>query len=202
MIRYPNDVGKINLNDSEYGKSVLQRMTYTRRKGATYKVALPDGIRKENELLFHHQIVEKIEHYDILDSLIVNFDQKPTKYVPVASVALAKQNSKQLCIEGSQGKRSITATFTITMDETFLGLQLIYGGKTNQGLPRYQFPKNFLLSVNSKHYSNEKESLKLINKIVLPYVTEERQRLVKPNQKALVIFNVFKGQITDKVLRR
>ena len=43
MIRYPNEVGKINLNDSEYGKSVLQRMNYTRRKGTTSKVALTDG---------------------------------------------------------------------------------------------------------------------------------------------------------------
>ena len=57
MIRYPNEVGKINLNDSEYGKSVLQRMNYTRQKGTTSKVAMPDGIRKENELLLHHQIV-------------------------------------------------------------------------------------------------------------------------------------------------
>ena len=62
--------------------------------------------------------------------------------------------------------------------------------------------KGFSLNVNQKHYRNEKESLKLINEIVLPYVTEERQRLIKPNQKALVIFDVFKGQITDKVLSR
>ena len=124
------------------------------------------------------------------------------KYVPVASTALAKQNSKQVSIKGSDDKRSITATFTITMDGKFLGLQLIYGRKTNQSLTRYQFPKDFSLSVNPKHYSNEKESLKLIDKIVLSYVTKGRQRLVKPNQKALVIFDVFKVQITDKVLSR
>ena len=193
MIRYPSEVGKINLNDSEYGKSVLQRMNYTRRKGTTSKVALPDGIRKENELLFHHQIVEKVERYDIPDSLILNFDQTPSKYVPVASTTLAKRNSKQVCIKGSDDKRSITATFTITMDGKFLGLQLIYGGKTNQSLPRYQFPTDFSLSVNPKRYRNEKKSLKLIDEIILPYVTEERQRLVKPNQKALVIFDVLKS---------
>ena len=39
-----------------------------------------------------------------------------------------------------------------------------------------------------------------MGEIVLLYVTEERQRLVKPNQKALVIFDVLKSQITDKVL--
>ena len=171
MIRYPNKVGKINLNDSEYGKSVLQRMNYARRKGTTSKVALPDGISKENELLFHHQIVEKVERYDIPDSLILNFNQTPSKYVPVASKTLAKRNSKQVCIKGSDDKRLITTTFNITMDGKFLGLQL--------SLLRYEFQKDFSLSVNPKHYSNEKESLKSIDKIVLPYVTEKRQSRIK-----------------------
>ena len=161
-------------------------MNYTRRKGTTSKVALPHGIRKENELLFHYQIVEKVERYDIPDSLILNFDQTPSKYVPVAFKTLAKRNSKQVYIKGTDDKRSITATFTITMDGRFLGLQLIYGGETNQSLPRHQFPKDFSLSVNPKHYSNEKESLKLIDEIVLPYVTKERQRLVKRNQQLLL----------------
>ena len=144
MIRYPSEVGKINLNDSEYGKSVLQRINYTRRKETTSKVALPDGIRKEIELLFHHQIVEKVERYDIPDSLILNFDQTPSKYVPVASTTLATRNSKQVCIKGSDDKRSITATFTITKDGKFLGLQLIYGGKTNHKVfLGINFPKIF-----------------------------------------------------------
>ena len=34
----------------------------------------------------------------------------------------------------------------------------------------------------------------------MPYVNSERQRLLKPNQKAIVIFDVFRGQITDDVL--
>ena len=144
MIRYPSEVGKINLNDSEYGKSVLQRINYTRRKETTSKVALPDGIRKEIELLFHHRIVEKVERYDIPDSLILNFDQTPSKYVPVASTTLATRNSKQVCIKGSDDKRSITATFTITKDGKFLGLQLIYGGKTNHKVfLGINFPKIF-----------------------------------------------------------
>ena len=88
LIRYPNEIGKINLDDSEYGKSLLQRMNYTRRKATTSKVKLPDGIRKESELLF--------EKYNIPYSLIVNFDQTPSKYIPVASTMIAKRNSKQV----------------------------------------------------------------------------------------------------------
>ena len=59
---------------------------------------------------------------------------------------------------------------------------------------------NFQKSVNQKHYSNEKELLKLFDEIILPYINSERQRLLKPNQKAIVIFDVFRGQITDDVL--
>ena len=87
--------------------------------------------------------MEKVERYDIPDSIILSFDQTPSKYVPVLSTTLAKRNSKQVCLEESDDKRSITATFAITMDGKFLGMQLIYGGKTNQSLPRSQFTKIF-----------------------------------------------------------
>ena len=114
------------------------------------------GLRKEAELLFHHQIVERVEVNQIPNSLVLNFDETPSKYVSVSITTLAKQNSKQVLIKASDDKRSITTTFTITLDGKFLGMQLIYGGKTNQSLPRYQFPKEFSISVNKKHYSNEK----------------------------------------------
>lgn len=90
----------------------------------------------------------------------------------------------------------------LQLDGKFLGMQLIYGGKTDQSLPRFKFPQNFSLSVNKKHYSNEQESLKLIDEIIVPYVNKERNRMQRPDQKALVIFDVFRGQVTDKVLKK
>ena len=71
-------------------------------------------------------------------------------------------------MKGLDDKRSITATFTITLDWKFLGMHLIYSSKTKQTLPHYQFPIEFSLSVNKKHCSNEKESMKLIEEIMLP----------------------------------
>ena len=81
----------------------------------------------------------------------------------------------------SDGKRAITATFTITLDGKFFGMQLIYKGKTVQSLPQFRFPQEFTLSENKKHYSNEAESIKLIEEIILSYVKEERKRLSKPD---------------------
>ena len=85
------------------------------------------------------------------------------------------------------------------MGDKFLGMKLIYGVKTVQSLPRFKFPLEFSLSVNKKHYSNEAKSIKLIEEITLPYVMEERKMLSKLDQAALVIFDVFRGQITDEV---
>ena len=120
--------------------------------------------------------------------------------MPVSTTALAKRNSKQVRIKGSYDKRAITATFTITLGGKLLGMQLIYRGKTVQSLSRFKFPQEFSLSVNKKHYSNEVESIKLIEEIILSYVKEERKRLSKPDQADLVIFDVFRGQITEDVL--
>ena len=66
-------------------------------------------------------------------------------------------------------------------------MQLIYGGKTSKSLPRVEFPDSFTLSVNEKHYSNEQESLKLLDEVIIPYVTSEREKLQLPIQPALFI---------------
>ena len=43
-------------------------------------------------------------------------------------------------------------------------------GKTQRSLPRVKLPDSFSLSVNEKHFSNTQEPLKLIDKIITPYV--------------------------------
>ena len=44
------------------------------------------------------------------------------------------------------------------------------------------------------------ESIKLINEIFIPYAQSQRKELGKPKQAALVIMDVFRGQITDDVI--
>ena len=57
------------------------------------------------------------------------------------------------------------------------------------------------LSVNEKHFSNTTESIKLINKSILAHVEDTRQYLCLPDdQKALLIFDAFRGQTAIEVL--
>ena len=56
------------------------------------------------------------------------------------------------------------------------------------------------MTQNKKHWSNENETLRLINEIINPYVVVTRKKLKLPDtHRALIIWNVFKGQMTDKV---
>ena len=118
--------------------------------------------------------------------------------VAVGRLTMAKRNSERVVIAGSVDKRSITGTFAVTLAGPFLPIQLIYGGKTRKSLPKYRIPTSFSLSVNPTHYSNSEESIKFVKEIILPYVVEKRKELKLPNdQKALLIFDVFTGQMTN-----
>ena len=203
MKRNPGVIGNIDLESSHWSQSLFRRMGFVKRRKTSSKVEIPDGARKEIEFLFHHEIVSYIEEYKIPQSLVLNLDQTPLKYVPVSNETMAKRGSTSITIEGSSDKRMITGTFAITLCGNFLPIQLIYGGSTNQSLPRVTFPKEFSLSVNPKHYSNTEESLKFLDEIIVPYVTKERSKLNLPaNQKVLMIMDVFTGQMTEDVVMR
>ena len=80
-------------------------------------------------------------------------------------------------------------------------MQIIYSGKTKASLPRsFKFPQSFSLCYNEKHWSNEETTLNLIETIVKPYVVNKRQELkLAPTQKALMVWDVFRGQMTEAV---
>lgn len=76
--------------------------------------------------------------------------------------------------------------------------------ETPASQPRgFKFPNGFAISQNPKYYSNETGTLTLIDKVIKPYVEQKRKDLkLQPTQKALLVWGVFKGQKTDKVLSK
>lgn len=115
---------------------------------------------------------------------------------------MAVKGSKSVPIKGLSDKRNITLNFIISLSGEFLPLQIIYSGKTTSSLPRgVTFPPpEFYLTQNPKHWSNEQETIKLIDKVVNPYVVKKRAELMlQETQPALMIGDVFKGQMTDTV---
>lgn len=201
IARYPDRIGNIDVESSHWAQSLFRRMKFVRRRATTSKLQIPDGAFKEAKLLYLNDIVSKVNRHKIPDSLIINIDQTPTKYVPVGRTTLAAKNAKTVAVAGSSDKRTITATFSITLNEKFLPMQLIYGGTTTKSLPRFQFPDGFCLSFNKTHYSNENEACKLIKEVLKPYIDKViKEEKLSLDQKALVIMDVFTGQMTKEVL--
>ena len=119
-------------------------------------------------------------------------------------MTMATRNSSSVPNKGLTDKRNITLTFFISLNGDFLPMQIIYQVKTKASQPRgFEFPRGFAVTQNPKHYSNELETLNLIEKIIQPYVAMKRKELnLLPSQKALLIWDVFKGQKTEKVLSK
>ena len=136
--------------------------------------------------------------------LVLNADQTPSSYVSVGKTTMAARNSSSVPIKGLTDKRNITLTFVISLNGDFLPMQIIYQGKTKASQPRgFDFPRGFVVTQNPKHYSNELETLNLLDNIIQPYVVLKRKELNLPaTQKALLIWDVFKGQKTGKVLSK
>ena len=104
---------------------------------------------------------------------------------------------------GAAYKQAITATFGITYTNEFLPMQLIYGGKTERSIPRYNFPNNLSLSASPNHFSKTSELLQLIDETIVPYIQSERPKLQHQiNHPALLIIDLFSGQVTPVVLQK
>ena len=117
-----------------------------------------------------------MEIFHIPLSLVLNLDQTNRKYISVGKTAMAKKDSNSVSISGLSSKRSMTTTFTITLNGKFLPMQLMYKAKTNQKLPKknlsFQLVFFCLLILNTT--VNTAESIKLINGIIIPYSEKEK----------------------------
>ena len=145
--------------------------------------------------------MEVVKKHNIPPELILNSDQTPSSYVSVGKQTMAARGSKSVPVKGLMHNRNITLNFVISLSGEFLPLQIIYGGKTKASQPRgIDFPPEFSVTQNPKHWSNEKETLKL--QVINPYVVKKRAELkLLENQKALVIWDVL-GQMTETVKQK
>ena len=86
------------------------------------------------------------------------------------------------------------------MSGTFLPMQLIYGGKTNRCHPKIDFPEGFQVSHNSNYWSNTETAKDLVTKNITRYVENVKREMgLQSLQKAIVIWDTFKGQNNNEI---
>ena len=183
-------------------RSLYKRMNLTRRLVTASRPAITKAAWLEVKAKFLHDILCAVVEDSIPDELVINVDQTPSKFVPTDNVTMVEKGSRHVSRKGSSDKRGITVTLAETLSGRILPFQLIYTGKTSRSLPHFDFPAGFCLSYNEKHWSNEAETLALINKIIHPYVAKVKEDLELPeSQKAVVVWGAFTTQNTEKVKR-
>ena len=147
-----------------------------------------------------HKIVSACIEHNIPYELVIDVDQTPSKYVATDKITMAEKNSRHVSKQGAGDKRQITATFAETLAGDVLPLQLIYKGKTKRSLPSVTFPDGFLLSVNERHWRNEEETLKYIDRVINSYLASKKEELgLPPTQRSLLVWDAFSDQDTDAV---
>ena len=189
--------GPIELT-SVWAKSLHQRINFVKRKATTSGKVEPSHFKELKEQ-FLLDIKAVVDMEDVPSDLILNWDHTGINVVPGSQWTMEAKGSKRVEAAGINDKRQITAVFCGALNGELLPLQLIYQGKTPACLPRFVFPQDWNVTFTPNHWSNEQKTEEYIEKIILPYVTKRREEHGKPNQTALVIFDEFKGQVTDDV---
>ena len=186
---------------NNWAKSLLYRMNFVKRRGSsTAKLTVANFEAVKEQFLIDVNAVVEME--DIPSQLVINWDQTGISIVPGSSWTMEAKGSKRVEIVGMGDKRQITAVLCGAMSGEFLPPQLIYQGKTTACLPRHKFPTDWHVTYTHNHWSNEDTMIEYIKSIILPYVERKRTELeLSRDQPALAIFDVFRGQQTEGVLK-
>ena len=191
--------GSLKLTEN-WARGILRSLNYVKRRGTTSKRKISVMLYEEVKFRFQSDISILVRQYNIPPSLVLNFDQTPLSYVSLEKYTFDTRGSSSVPIANADDKRAITATFGVNAEGEFLDIQLIYKGKTTRCLPKFKFPNGFDVLFNEKHWANEATALSFLEKIIIPFVTEEKLKLGLPvTQKSLLLFDVFRAHLTPKV---
>ena len=93
----------LKLTDLElttWPKSLFKRTGFCKRTTTTSKPEIPGLAKREAKLLLQCQAANLVEKYAIPHSMIMNFDQTPSKFAPVSSRALEIRGTSHVTIAG------------------------------------------------------------------------------------------------------
>ena len=140
-----------------------------------------------------------VKVHKIPSELVINWDQAGVNLVPSQNWTMEQQGTSRVEIAGINDKRQITVTLACSMSGELLPLQLLYQGKTTRCHLQYSYPPGFDVLHTPNHSANKETTMRFISNVILPYVKAIRAKNNTPDQRALVIFDVFKGHTGEAV---
>ena len=100
--------GWLGFSSRAWGKSLLKRMNFTKRKGTKSALKVPDNIGELRDH-FTGMIRNIMEQNNIPPEMVINFDETAIAIVLASSWSMASCGSKQVPLTGLDDKRQITA---------------------------------------------------------------------------------------------
>ena len=115
---------------------------------------------------FLYEITDKVLQHNIPDKLVINIDQTASKLVATGNITMAAKGEKHISCAGATDKRAMTVTLCESLDGCMLPSQLIY----------FTFLHGFCLAFKEKHWSNETDTVCLIEELLVPYIEKGKKR--------------------------
>ena len=192
--------GGINLT-KDWAKYLFRRKGLVKRKDNTKaKVELEQF--DEMKRMFYQDIRSAAVMDEVPSELIINWDQTALSNVPVSQWTMEEEGAKQVEIDGKDDIRQITAVFGCSLSGDYLPLQLIYQVKTTKCLLQVQFPSDWSVVYTANYWSNKETMEVYITKIMIPYIAKTKRKFsISQDHSALLLFDNFKGQCTEKLLK-
>ena len=94
-------------------------MNYMHRMVTTSRPKINHAAWIEVRTLSLNDFAEAVKKHIILDDLIMNVDQTPSKFVPTNNVTMAEKGEKHASRKGASDKRGVTVTLSETRTEKF-----------------------------------------------------------------------------------
>ena len=181
--------GHIDLT-KQWAKYLLSRMGFIKRRVNT---KAKFSVKHFNELkkLFLLEFNNVVEWMRFRHNTGIN-------YIPVSSWTMEEEGSKRVAVASKDDKQQLTALFAGSMSGDFLPIQLVYQGKQLGVYQSISFLQTGDIAFTPNHWCNESTMCQYIDKIILPYLCHKRK---EPEQPAVMIFDNFKGQCTEELLK-
>lgn len=182
--------------------SLMERMHFVKRRGCS-KCKMDVVDLKGRTETYLSQVQACVEMESIPDYLVINWDQTGIHLIPSSSWTMEKEGTRRVEIEGFGSKSQITAVFGATLSGDFLPVQVVYAGKTVRCHPKFTYPDNWHITHSANHWSNSTTMDDYLTKIIIPYVKSVKEaHNLRSDQTCLLIFDVFKGQMTPEFLSK
>ena len=172
-----------------------------RRMATTSKIPVAPALLEEEKYTFQRNIITLVKNHKIPEELILNYDQTPLSFVCTSNTTLEVRGSKSVPIVGKGKQKQITGSFPSECRWRLFAdaINLCRKNRSLSSKWNKLSRRIHYITHTPSHWSCEKSAIEHLEKVVFPYLSKKREQLKMPkNQKALLIFDVFKVKQRNK----